>query len=88
MPVVCACVIAYFAYHTIQGDRGLFAYFVMSQEVAEADTSLAMYRERRKRLEHRVALLSSKNLDLDLLEERARHLLNLAHEDDIMILNP
>lgn len=88
MPVVCACVIAYFAYHTIQGDRGLFAYFAMSKEVAEADTSLAMYRERRKRLEHRVALLSSKNLDLDLLEERARHLLNLAHEDDIMILNP
>jgi cell division protein FtsB len=88
VPVVCACVIAYFAYHTIQGDRGIFAYFAMSQEVAEAESSLAMFRERRKHFEHRVALLDGKYLDLDLLEERARYLLNIVHEDEILILNP
>ena len=87
MPVLCTCVIAYFAYHTIQGDRGLFAYFALSQEVAEADASLAMYRERRKRFEHRVALLGGDNLDLDLLEERARDLFNVVHEVDVLILN-
>jgi cell division protein FtsB len=88
VPVVCAWVIAYFAYHTIQGDRGIFAYFAMSQEVAEAESSLAMIRERRKHFEHRVALLDGKYLDLDLLEERARYLLNIVHEDEILILNP
>ena len=50
--------------------------------------SLAMFRERRKHFEHRVALLDGKYLDLDLLEERARYLLNIVHEDEIMILNP
>lgn len=87
MPVLCACVIAYFAYHTIQGDRGLFAYFALSQEVAEADASLATYRASREIFEHRVALLNGDNLDLDLLEERARDLFNVLHEDDVLILN-
>ncbi|MFT6581054.1 MAG: FtsB family cell division protein [Alphaproteobacteria bacterium] len=88
LPVICACVFAYFAYHTIQGNRGLFAYFALSQEVEDAEGSLAAFQSDRIRLEHNVALLGAENLDLDLLEERARALLNVVHEDDVLILNP
>ena len=88
LPVICASVFAYFAYHTIQGDRGLFAYFALGQEVEDAEVSLLSFRTDRLRLEHNVALLGADNLDLDLLEERARALLNVVHEDDILVLNP
>ena len=88
LPIICACVFSYFAYHTIQGNRGLFAYFALSQEVEDAQSSLAAFQGRRTRLEHNVAHLGADNLDLDLLEERARALLNVVHEDEILILNP
>ena len=40
----------------------------------------------RARWEHRVAMLSSRSLDLDLLEERARVMLNMGHARDVVIL--
>ncbi len=36
-------------------------------------------------MEQRVALLSNSSLDLDMLEERARVMLNFAHPDDRII---
>jgi cell division protein FtsB len=36
-------------------------------------------------MEQRVALLSNTSLDLDMLEERARVMLNFAHPDDLVI---
>ncbi len=36
-------------------------------------------------MERRVTLLSNTSLDLDMLEERARVMLNYAHPDDLII---
>lgn len=84
-PVVGACLLAYFAYHTVQGDRGLLAYWRISQEVEKGERSLAMLQERRLTQERRVALLRGEQMDIDLLEERSRSTFNLVHPDDLVI---
>ena len=38
-------------------------------------------------LEKRVALLSSESLDLDMLEERARIILNLGTKNELVIID-
>ena len=85
---LCALVFAYFAYGTVQGDRGLLAYFSMSMELDRAELTYQELRETRLALERRVNLLRLDNLDLDLLEERARLLLDYVRPGDFIILLP
>jgi cell division protein FtsB len=40
----------------------------------------------RQRIERDVALLQPENLDPDMLDERARAILNLAHPDDLVMM--
>ena len=86
--VACAFVVAYFAYGTVQGDRGLLSYFSLTQELERAQSAYEELRESRRGLEHRVTLLRPSSLDLDLLEERARVVLDLVREDDFIVLMP
>ena len=88
LPVLGTCIVVYFVYHTIQGDRGLRAYVNLSREVDEAASTLAALNAERDNLERRVRLLRPDSLDRDLLEERARAMLNAVHTDDVVILLP
>ncbi len=88
MPVVGACVLGYFAYHTVQGDRGLLAYMKLSGEVARAEATLAEIEAERRALAHKVSLLRADSLDLDMLEERARVLLHRVRDDEVVIFTP
>ena len=88
IPVIGACVLGYFVYHTVQGDRGLLAYWRMTQEVNRAQTTLNGLQGQREVLERRVSLLRSKGLDLDMLDQQARMLFNLLDRDDLMIFLP
>ena len=88
IPVIGACILGYFAYHTVQGDRGLLAYWRMSQEVGRAQVTLDAIRNDRETLEQRVSLLRARGLDLDMLDQQARLLFNLLDRDDLMILLP
>ena len=47
---------------------------------------LAGLREVKGRLERDVALLRPESLDPDMLDERARAILNLAHQDDLIMM--
>ena len=78
----------YLGYHTVHGERGLRAWLHTSAEVANLRTELAVARAERARLENRVVRLRPDSLDPDLLEERARAVLNLGHRDDLVILAP
>jgi cell division protein FtsB len=78
-------VIGYFAYHAVEGDRGLRAYFALKLQTEMARKERDSLREERRKLEHRVSLLKSDSLDLDMLEERARKVLDKVHEDDFVI---
>lgn len=87
-PVLAACLLSYFAYHAIQGDRGLLAWLQLRQELVEAKTEAARLDERRARLEQRVSLLRADSLDPDLLDERAHALLGYGRPDEYVILLP
>ncbi len=85
-PVLGICAVAYFAYHAIHGDRGLIAWRHLNQRVEAARGVLAEAVLRRNALQHRVKLLSPGSLDPDMLEERARLMLNYGFPDDTVIL--
>lgn len=87
-PVIGVSVVAYFAYHTVHGDRGLVALTHLQSEVARAQATLDQVTGEREELERRASLLRPDNLDPDLLEERARVVLNQSHPDDLVILLP
>ena len=84
-PVLAITVIGYFLYHTVQGERGLVAYAGLSEQVRMADSRLAQLRAERMGIEHNVGLLRPDSLDLDMLEERARAVLNFVDDDDVIV---
>ncbi len=84
-PLLIACVVAYFGYHAIQGRRGVITWLQLGQQIEQTRTALVHSRAEERRLAHRVALVRSESLDPDLLDERARAVLNLAHPDDLVI---
>ena len=87
-PALGACVLAYFAYHTVQGDHGMLSYMRLNNEVARANAALDVLRRDRLELEHRVRLLDRRSLDMDMLEERVRADLNRLREDEVVIFLP
>lgn len=87
-PVVGFCLVGYFAYHAVQGERGLLAWLRLKQELAQASASEARLAAERARLERRVNLLRPDRLDPDLLDERAHALLNYGRSDEFVILLP
>jgi len=85
-PILGICIVGYFAYHAVQGDRGLNAYLSLQQQVAEAQKVEDKLSAERQKWERRVKLLRPDNLDPDMLEERARIMLNYGRKDEITIL--
>ncbi len=79
-------VIGYFAFHAVEGDRGLRAYFALTLQTELVRAERDALREEREAIEQRVNLLKPDSLDLDMLDERARMALNKVHEDDLVIL--
>ncbi len=86
IPLIGIAVIGYFVYHGLNGARGFWASQQLQVEVATLETELADLRRERELLEQHVALLRPESLDPDMLEERARMLLNVAHPNDIVIM--
>ena len=83
-----ACVAGYFIYHAVQGDRGILAWLRVNQLLEAAQVELTQSAADRAALEQRVALLNNSSLDLDMLEERARIMLNFSDPDDVVIFLP
>ncbi len=84
-PVLGASIFLYFAYHAIQGDRGIIAWLWLSQQVEEAVVTAKNISAERIVLEQRTNSLGTENLDPDLLDERVRITLGYAHPDDVVI---
>src|SRR5215468_8606246 len=84
-PSVGACLFGYFVYHAIEGDRGVMAWLRMSQQLAESKATLATLQGERQKVQNRVALLST-SIDPDLLDERARLMLNVAEPADRLVI--
>ena len=81
-----AIVIGYFGVHAYTGDRELKARKNLDQQIAELTAELAVATAEREKWQRRVALLKPDRLDPDLLDERARELLNYVHRRDLVIV--
>lgn len=84
-PIIGLLAVSYFSYHLIEGDRGLFAYLKLQNEIQKSEAEFQITELEKNRLDKRVQLLNPENLDLDMLEERAREVLGLAHPDELVI---
>lgn len=84
--VLAVGVIGYFGYHGVQGERGLLAYLQLSQDLAEAEAVADAVAQERGELAALTDRLRGASLDPDLLEERARMLLNYGYADETVVL--
>lgn len=77
--------IAGFAHAGLQGENGLAAYREATVEERRLAAELERLRRDRAELENRVLRLSERYLDMDLLDERARAVLGLVREDELVV---
>lgn len=87
-PLIGCLAVAYFTYHLVNGERSLLAWRHMDSEIAEAENRLAHLQDERVAMERRANLLRPDHLDPDMLEERARAILNFARPDEVVVLAP
>lgn len=85
-PILGVSLVGYFAYHLVQGDRGLVAWLRLNHQLQEARATLEATKAERDALDRRVALLRPEHLDRDMLDERARATLNVVGPNEIVIL--
>ena len=87
-PVLGLALTGYFAYHLIEGDRGLLAWLRLTHEIRDESANLQTLRAHREALDQRVYNLKPDHLDPDLLDERVRATLNLAAPGETVIMQP
>lgn len=78
-----ALVIGYFGVNAYTGNHGLRAKQDLDQQIAELTVELKAVRAERMDWERRVSLLQSDSLDPDMLDERARALLDYVDPRDL-----
>ena len=76
----------YFAYHLVEGDRGLRAWMRVDRRSCARQGQLAAVSAKRAALEHRVAHMRPDQVDPDLLDEQVRETLDLVAPDEIVII--
>lgn len=84
--VLALLLLLYFAWHLITGQRGLMAWRQLDDNLHRASIMLSTLSAEEKSLEHRARLLRRDNLDLDMVEEQARHSLGYMEPDEKIIL--
>jgi cell division protein FtsB len=78
--------IAYFGVHAFTGNHGLRAQQQIAADIAELSEELARVKSERIRWEQKISLLRSDRLDPDMLDERARALLDYSDARDATLL--
>jgi len=87
-PVLGFTLCAYFAYHLVEGDRGLLALWNLQTRVRDAQATLSQLQAERDPLAHRVTLLQGDHIDRDFLDERVRAVLNYGAPGELVIYYP
>jgi len=87
VPLLSISLMAYFGYHLVVGERGLKAWARLNQEISVAKAGFAQIHAERQALERDVGLLSPDHIDRDMLDERARAVLNLVGPNEVVIFN-
>jgi cell division protein FtsB len=85
-PFMVLSVMGYFIYHSIQGDRGLLAWFKLQERFHTVEGQLRQVTFERQELEEKVQALRPESINRDLLDQQVRQQLGYTHPDDVVIL--
>lgn len=83
--MISAAITGYFSFAAMQGDNGIFARAQIQADIAGLRATKAELEKERERLANLTLRLSDTNLDLDLLDERARFVLGYLRADEVVI---
>ena len=84
--LICLFLLCYFAYHTIKGKHGLEARTSLNEYALSLEHKLTGLEVMRANLERDIALMNKPHIDLDMLDEKARELLNYSSTDETIVL--
>jgi cell division protein FtsB len=84
--VIAALLIGYFGVNVFSGNHGLKAKQDIDRQVAALSSELAGLQGQRRQWERRIALLKSDEIDPDMLDERARALLDYSDPHDLTLI--
>jgi cell division protein FtsB len=82
---IAALVIGYFGVNAYTGNHGLRAKQDLDQQIGKLTSELTTLQNERATWERRVALLKPESIDPDMLDERARALLDYADPRDLIL---
>jgi cell division protein FtsB len=82
---IAGLVIGYFGVNAYTGNHGLRARQDLDQQISALNSELAVLQAERATWERRVSLLKPGSIDPDVLDERARVLLNYADPRDVTL---
>jgi cell division protein FtsB len=83
---VAALFIGYFGVNAYTGKNGINARQELDQQISDLASEVARVKVERERWERRVALLKADRIDPDMLDERARQLLNYLDPHEVTIV--
>ena len=75
----------YFVWHAVNGERGLKTKDEYEHEIASLRGELNDLKAEHGSWDHRIALLSGREIDRDLLDEEARSLLGRVKKNDLVV---
>ena len=84
--VVAALFIGYFGDNAYTGKNGINARQELDQQIADLASEVERVKAERVRWERRIALLKADRIDPDMLDERARQLLNYLDPHEVTIV--
>ena len=84
--VGCALVIGYFGVNAYTGNHGLRAQQDLDQQSGMLNDELSRLKQERTEWQRRVNLLQSNSIDPDMLDERARAMLNYLDPRDLTLI--
>ena len=85
LPLLLVFFLGYISDHIFIGDSGLSKNAILKSQLNALYVDLASIREERLLLEKHISLLE-KNIDADMLQEKAKKILYYAHPDEIIII--
>ena len=77
---------SYFVWHALNGERGLNTKMAYQAKIADLSAEHARLVAERERMERRIAMVQTDQVDRDILEEEAKQVLGRIGKSDLLIM--
>ncbi len=84
--IIGMCLICYFSYHALLGERSYIKLVTLEHEIAALSFTHAAEKAAREQIERHVVMMRPDSMDRDLAEERVRYVLGYGRDDDLMVM--